>query len=64
MKVKHDRKHSFEQAKKVRVETENWIFDLSECKVTGNLIINKVDGVGGESKMSIFSRYSNEIEVK
>ena len=63
MKVKLDRNICSVDASKVRVETENLILHISECKSTGRIIINKVDGAKS-SALCVFPRYSNEIDVE
>jgi hypothetical protein len=63
MKVNIDRETTLKVKRRIRVETDNYIFELRECKVTGELIINKVDGVDN-GKLFIFPRYSNEINIK
>lgn len=63
MKIIMDRKGEY-SAKRVRIETGDFVFDLNICKITGNLVVNKVDGIDGDNKISIYSRYSNEIELR
>jgi hypothetical protein len=48
--------------RKVRIETEDYIFDFSICPATKNLIINKVDGIE-DSNLNILPKYSNVIEI-
>jgi hypothetical protein len=64
MKTSIDKQGFTEVKRKVRVESKNWIFDISECKVTGNLTINKVDGIDGDSSISVKPRYANEVDLK
>jgi hypothetical protein len=49
--------------RKIRIETEDYIFDLSVCPVTKNLIINKVDGIK-DGNLNVLPKCSNVIEVK
>ena len=63
MKVNIDSgKHIITVEKKIRIETENIIVTISICDITGNLIINKLDGKN-EGALKIFPRCSNEIEI-
>jgi len=48
--------------KKVRVETKDFIFDVSVCKATGKLVVNKVESPD-DGPLMVFPRYSNEIEI-
>ena len=54
---------SLEVKRHVRIETDDFIFDLKICPVTKHLIINKVDGIE-DGKINIFPKTSNEIEIK
>ncbi len=63
MIVKVDNNDSIGAVKKVRIETANFTIRINVCNITGNLIINKTEGVE-DGKMFVFPRASNEIEVK
>lgn len=44
---------------RIRVELSNGErFDITECKATGHMIINKID-----ENISVYPRYANQIEI-
>jgi hypothetical protein len=61
IKSKANERYNIE-IEKLRIETENFIFDFDICPITNRLIINKVDGEK-ESAIAVYPRYTNEIEI-
>lgn len=62
MKVNIDRRGN-DEGKKVRIETKKIILDITECRATGRIVISKVDG-DKKSALTVFPRYSNEIDIE
>lgn len=54
-------KGELSSAKNVRIETSDFIYNFSICPFTGNLVVNKVDGLV-DNKIVVLPRYTNEIE--
>jgi hypothetical protein len=61
MKIKLNRDKIIEKVRRVRIETADFIFDLSINEINGKLNINKVDGQ--ETSISLNPCVSNVIEI-
>ena len=51
-----------ENTTKIKIETNDIYFEITQCFATGNIIINKTS-VNKTSSLSVLPRYSNEIEI-